>query len=182
MITIRTFCVSLLILAVCCTPAFAQEKKLRDPDVHYEPSSMAVVEEMLRLANVQKGDVIYDLGSGDGRIVIEAARRYGARGVGIDIDPERIEESRENAVKSGVADLVVFRNEDMFEADIKDATVVTLFLWGSVNLKLRPKLLKELKPGTRLVSHYWDMGDWKPEKQIEVDGHQIYFWVIPERK
>jgi len=182
MTVIRNIGIPLWIFLIWCGPAFAQEKKLREPDVHYEPSSMAVVEEMLKLAKVHKGDVVYDLGCGDGRIVIEAARRFGARGVGIDIDPRRIEESRENAAKAGVTGLVDFRNEDLFEADIKDATVVTLFLWGSVNLKLRPKLFKELKPGTRLVSHYWDMDDWKPEKQIEVDGHQIYFWVIPERK
>ncbi len=167
------FC-SILILG----SALAQEKILRAPDVPYEPSPERVVEEMLKLANVHKGDVVYDLGCGDGRIVITAAKRFGARGVGIDISRERIMDSLENAGKAGVADRVSFRNEDLFEADIRDATVVTLFLWQSVNLKLRPKLLRELKPGTRVVSHHWDMGDWKPEKQIEVDGHPIFFWTV----
>jgi ribosomal protein L11 methylase PrmA len=114
--------------------------------------------------------------------VIAAARQFGARGVGIDIDPQRIKESRENARKAGVLGRVQFRNEDLFEANIQEATVVTLFLWGSVNLKLRPKLLRELKPGTRVVSHHWDMEDWAPEKQIEVDGHPIYLWRIPKKE
>jgi precorrin-6B methylase 2 len=160
-------------------PALAQEKKLRAPDVHYEPSPQSVVVEMLKLAGVHKGDVVYDLGCGDGRIVITAAKSFGARGVGIDIDPERIRESQENARGAGVTKSVLFRNEDLFEANISEATVVTLFLWRSVNLKLRPKLWRELKPGTRVVSHHWDMDDWKPEKQIEVDGHPIYLWIIP---
>lgn len=136
---------------------------------------------MLKLANVGKGDIIYDLGCGDGRIVITAARQLGTRGVGIDIDPQRIGEARANARKAGVERLVSFRNEDLFEADIKPATVVTLYLWPWVNLKLRPKLLRELRPGTRIVSHYHDMGDWKPDKQIEVEGHQIYYWTVPAR-
>ncbi len=168
-----------LILLLNLAPALAQQKQLREPDVRYEPSPDNVVEQMLRLADVHEGDVVYDLGCGDGRIVIAAARIFGARGVGIDIDPERISESLENARKAGVADRVRFRNEDLFEADIRDATVVTLFLWSTVNMKLRPKLLRELKPGTRVVSHHWDMGDWKPDKQVEIDGHPIYFWTIP---
>ncbi len=159
--------------------ALAQEKKLREPDVPYEPSPDKVVDQMLRLANVHRGDLVYDLGCGDGRLVIAAAKHFGARGVGIDIDPQRIKESLENARKAGVADSVVFRNEDLFEADIQDATVVTLFLWPEVNLKLRPKLLRDLKPGTRVVSHHWDMGDWKPDKQVPGDGDFIYLWTIP---
>jgi len=138
--------------------------------------------EMLRLANVNKGDVVYDLGCGDGRIVIAAAEKFGARGVGIDIDPERIQEAQENARKAGVTARVRFRNEDLFEADISEATVVTLYLLPWVNLKLRPKLWSELKPGTRIVSHSHDMGDWKPEKEVEVDGETIYYWTIPANK
>jgi SAM-dependent methyltransferase len=174
-------CLFCLLLAVGLLPGLAQERKLRAPDVHYEPSPENVVVEMLRLAGVRKGDVVYDLGCGDGRIVITAAKKFGARGVGIDIDPERIRESLENARKAGVMNRVSFRNEDLFEADIREATVVTLFLWHSVNLKLRPKLWRELRPGTRVVSHHWDMDDWKPEKQTEVDGHPIYLWTIPAR-
>ncbi len=162
--------------------ACAQEKKLREPDVEYEPSPQNVVEHMLKLANVHKGDVVYDLGCGDGRIVITAAKKFKATGVGIDIDPMRIKESEENARKAGVMNRVTFRLEDLFTADIQEATVVTLFLSGSVNSKLRPKLLQELKPGTRVVSYYWDMDDWEPDKQIEVDGDPIYLWTIPEKK
>ena len=162
--------------------ACAQEKKLREPDVEYEPSPQDVVEHMLKLANVRKGDVVYDFGCGDGRIVITAAKQFGATGVGIDIDPIRIKESLQNARQAGVMDRVTFRLEDLFTADIQEATVVTLFLSHSVNLKLRPKLLQELKPGTRVVSYYWDMDDWKPDKRIEVDGDPIYIWTIPAKK
>jgi len=162
--------------------ACAQEKKLREPDVEYEPSPQNVVERMLKLANVHKGDVVYDLGCGDGRIVITAAKQFGTTGVGIDIDPIRIKESLQNARKAGVMNRVTFRLEDLFTADIQEATVVTLFLSGSVNSKLRSKLLQELKPGTRVVSYYWDMDDWKPDKRIEVDGDPIYLWTIPEKK
>ena len=162
--------------------ACAQEKKLREPDVEYEPSPQNVVERMLKLANVHKGDVVYDLGCGDGRIVITAAKQFGTTGVGIDIDPIRIKDSLQNARKAGVMNRVTFRLEDLFTADIQEATVVTLFLSGSVNSKLRSKLLQELKPGTRVVSYYWDMDDWKPDKRIEVDGDPIYLWTIPEKK
>jgi ribosomal protein L11 methylase PrmA len=149
--------------------------------VPFDPSPHHVVEQMLKLADIRKTDVVYDLGCGDGRIVIAAAQTYGARGVGIDIDPQRIKESQENARAAGVTDRVTFRNEDLFEARISEATVVTLFLWPEVNLKLRPKLLADLKPGTRVVSYYWDMGEWQPEKQIEIDGHSIYLWTIPAK-
>lgn len=153
----------------------------RAPDVRYEPSSLEVVVEMLKLANVRRGDVVYDLGCGDGRIVIAAAQKFGTRGVGIDIDPERIREARENARKARVTGRVRFRNQDLFDADISKATVVTLYLLPWVNLRLRPKLWSELRPGTRIVSHSHDMGDWQPEKQIEVDGHTIYYWTIPAK-
>jgi SAM-dependent methyltransferase len=158
---------------------FAQEKKLREPDVIFVPTPQNVVDEMLKLAQVHKGDVVYDLGCGDGRMVVTAAKQYGVRGVGIDINPERIKESEDNARQAGVTNLVTFRNEDLFQADIKEASVVTLYLLTSLNVKLRPKLWKDLKPGTRIVSHTFDMGDWKPEKEIEVDGRKIYFWTVP---
>ncbi len=162
--------------------AFPQAKKLRQPDVRFDPSPQHVVQAMLTLAKVGPKDILYDLGCGDGRIVITAVKEFGARGVGIDIDPERIAESRKNAAEGGVGKRIAFRNEDLFTAKIKDATVVTLFLWPSVNLNLRPKLLRELKPGTRVVSYYWDMGDWQPEQKIEVDGKPIFLWTIPARK
>lgn len=165
-------------------------KPRRQPDVPYVPTTEAAVAEMLKLAEVKKTDVVYDLGCGDGRIVIAAAKTYGARGVGIDINPERIAEARENAKKAGVEHLVRFEENDLFEADIKEATVVTLFLLPNINLKLRPKLLQELKPGTRVVSNTFDMGDWKPLKQVSVGNpgdedsylsHTLYLWIIPEK-
>ena len=154
----------------------------RAPDVIFVPTPQEVVEDMLRLANVKKGDVLYDLGSGDGRIPVTAARLYGTRGVGIDIDPERVREAQENAKRHGVESLVQFRLQDLFEADFREASVVTLYLLPDLNLKLRPRLLAELKPGTRIVSHQFDMGDWKPAKKLESNGRTVYFWVVPERK
>jgi ribosomal protein L11 methylase PrmA len=163
------------------TLALSQSAPKREKDVPYVPTREAVVEGMLKLGGVKQGDVLYDLGCGDGRIVITAAQKFGARGTGIDIDPERIREANENAKKAGVTDKVKFIEQDLFEANIADATVVTLYLLPSVNLKLRPKLLKDLKPGTRIVSHSFDMGDWKPEKEIEVDGARVYFWTVPKK-
>lgn len=151
----------------------------RVPDVPYVPTPPAVVDVMLATANVTKDDVVYDLGCGDGRIVIAAAQKYGARGVGVDIDPERIKEAEENAQRAGVANRVRFLEQDLFQTDIREATVVTLYLLPDINLRLRPKLLKELKPGARVVSHNYDMGDWKPEKVIDVNGRKVYYWVIP---
>ena len=159
--------------------SYGQAPPKRAPDVHWEPTPNEAVTEMLKLAGVTKGDVVYDLGCGDGRIVIAAARDFGARGVGIDIDPERIAESRENARTADVMHRVTLREEDLFEADIREATVVTLFLWPSLNLKLRPKLLKDLKPGTRIVSYIHNMGDWPAEKQVTVGRREIYLWTIP---
>jgi ribosomal protein L11 methylase PrmA len=162
--------------------AQAQKKApSRGPDVIFVPTPQEVVEDMLRLANVRKGDVLYDLGSGDGRIAITAAKKYGIKATGIDIDPDRIREANENAKKAGVSHLVEFRNDDLFQADFRDATVVTLYLLPDLNVKLRPKLWNELKPGTRIVSHQFDMGKWKPEKTLESDGRTIYFWTIPEK-
>jgi SAM-dependent methyltransferase len=170
-----------LLLGLNLTLALAQEKKLREPDVIFVPTPQQVVDEMLKLAGVHAGDVVYDLGCGDGRTVITAAKEYGVRAVGIDINPERIKESLDNAKQAGVTDKVMFRNEDLFEADIHEATVVTLYLLQSLNVKLRPKLWHDLKPGTRVVSHAFDMGDWKPEKEIEVDGRRVFLWRIPAR-
>lgn len=151
-------------------------------DVPFVPSSPEIVAAMLKMANVSKSDVVYDLGCGDGRIVVAAVKDRGAkRGVGIDIDPERIQESKQNAKKAGVTDRTEFRVGNLFDADIKEASVVTLYLLPDVNRKLMPKLMQDLKPGTRVVSHAFDMGDWKPEKTQEVGGTTIYFWTIPER-
>ena len=171
----------LSILLILSAAALAQEKKLREPDVIFVPTPENVVQQMLQIAKVHKGDIVYDLGCGDGRTVIAAARDFGARGVGIDINPVRIQESLANAKAAGVMDRVVFRNEDLFEADIKEATVVTLYLLPSLNVKLRPKLWKELKPGTRIVSHNFDMGEWKPEETVQLDGHTVFFWTIPAK-
>ena len=155
-----------------------------DPlDVPYVPTPDAVVARMLEVAKVNSGDLLYDLGSGDGRIVVTAAKKYGARGVGYDLNPKRIEESNENARKAGVTDRVRFVEQDLFEADLTGATVVTLYLLPGVNLKLRPKLLKDLAPGTRVVSHNYGMGDWEPTSvdEIDVDGakHFVYYWTVP---
>ena len=152
----------------------------RSPDVPYVPTPQPVVEGMLKLGEVKNGDILFDLGSGDGRIPITAAKLYSVRGTGIDINPERIADAEANAKKENVTNLVRFRNEDLFEADIHDATVVTLYLLPSINLKLRPKLFRDLKPGTRIVSHSFDMGSWEPEKRIEVDGRYLYLWRIPK--
>jgi len=153
----------------------------RTPDVIFVPTPDTVVQAMLDVANVTSSDVVYDLGCGDGRIVITAAKEYGARGIGIDIDPQRISEARANAEKAGVTDRVKFLEQDLFETDFHEATVVTLYLLPSLNVKLRPKLWKELKPGTRIVSHAFDMGDWKPEQEIDVDGRTVYLWTVPKQ-
>ena len=157
-----------------------------DPlDVPYVPTPTEVVARMLSMANVNKNDLLYDLGSGDGRIVITAAREYGARGVGYDLNPQRIKESNENARRAGVTKRVRFTQQDLFEADLSGATVVTLYLLPEVNLRLRPKLLRELRPGTRIVSHNYSMGDWEPESvaEVEIKGtkHYVYSWTVPAR-
>jgi SAM-dependent methyltransferase len=164
-------------------PLLAQAApRSRTPDVIFVPTPNDVVNKMLELAQVTAKDVVYDLGCGDGRIVITAAQRYGCRGVGIDIDPERIREATENVQKGKVADKVKFIQGDLFEADISEATVVTLYLLTELNLKLRPKLMKDLRPGTRVVSHAFSMGDWKPERTETVNGASVYLWRIPPRK
>ncbi|RHW18646.1 class I SAM-dependent methyltransferase [Sphingomonas gilva] len=164
--------------AACAQQAPTQT---RTPDVIYVPTPQPVVEAMLKLAKVKKGDVLYDLGSGDGRIPVTAAKLYGVRATGIDIDPERIAEAKANVAKEGVGNLVTIKREDLFETDFSDATVVTLYLLDSLNEKLRPRLLAELKPGTRIVSHAFRMGDWEPEVTKEVEGRTIYLWTVPRR-
>jgi len=162
-------------------PLLAQAET-RTPDVIFVPTPNDVVNKMLEMAAVTAKDVVYDLGCGDGRIVITAAQRYGARGVGIDIDPERIREATANASRAKVTGKVKFIQGDLFEADISEATVVTLYLLTELNLKLRPKLMKDLRPGTRVVSHAFAMGDWKPERSEFVNGASVYLWRIPPRK
>lgn len=163
-------------------PAEAPRSALRAPDVPYEPTAPAVVQAMLRLAKIGSGDVVYDLGCGDGRIVIAAVQREGTRGVCVDIDPQRIAEARDNARKAGVEERIQFRTEDLFTTPIGDATAVMLFLYPEINLKLRPRLLRELKPGTRVVSHWHDMGDWVPQETVRVTNRKVerplYLWVI----
>jgi precorrin-6B methylase 2 len=150
-------------------------------DVPYVPTPQQVVDRMLQLARVGKDDVLYDLGCGDGRIVVTAAKTYGARCTGIDLDPERIAEANENAKKAGVADKVTFRVADLFETDLSPASVVTLYLLPTVNAKLRPRLWKQLKVGSRIVSHAFDMGpEWPAEKTETVDGRTIYYWTITQ--
>jgi SAM-dependent methyltransferase len=155
----------------------------RKPDVIYVPTPHEVVAVMLRLAELDSKDVLYDLGCGDGRIPIMAAKEYGARAVGVDIDPQRITEARENARKEGVTDRVRIVEADLFETDLREATAVTLYLLPELNLRLRPKLLEELKPGTPIISHAFHMGDWTPEEQLEVQGpdrtHTLYKWRVP---
>jgi predicted RNA methylase len=182
--TLRTFVLSLAFIGILTAPALAQQAApapLRTPDVIFVPTPQEVVDAMLKVAKVSQSDVVYDLGSGDGRIPITAAKTYGARGVGIDIDPQRIREANANAKTAGVTDKVKFLNQDLFTTDISEASVVTLYLLPSLNLKVLPKLMKELKPGTRIVSHAFDMGDWKPEQTLNVNGRTVYYWTIPKR-
>jgi SAM-dependent methyltransferase len=153
-----------------------------DPrDVIYVPTPDEVVDGMLQLAGVTDGDVVYDLGSGDGRIVIRAAERYGARGVGIEIDPELVAEGRRNAAARGVEHRVQFRQADLFLADIGEATVVTLYLGTVLNKRLRPKLLRDLRPGARVVSQTYGMGSWKAERSVRIAGRDVFVWTIPPR-
>jgi len=174
--------ISAMMLALSWAAASAQ---LRAPDVPYEPSAPPIVAAMLELGEVHAGDVVYDLGCGDGRVVIAAVLKRGARGVCVDIDPRRIAQARDNARLAGVAERIRFLNEDLFDTDFSDASVVMLFLWPDINVRLRPRLLRELKPGTRIVSHEHLMGDWKPERTVQVRSgmrvHPVYRWTIPER-
>jgi len=161
-------------------PGLEVPSEAQESDVPYVPTPTAVVNRMLEMAEVDSNDVVYDLGSGDGRIVIQAAKRYGARSVGIEIDPDLVRKARQNAKEAGVSDLVEFRQADLFETDISEATVITMYLLPSVNKELRPKLFEELQPGTPIVSHDFDMGEWEPEQTVEMDGDTVYRWTIPE--
>lgn len=168
-----------LCVMLVATAAAKQSRPATEPDVIYVPTPQPVVEAMLEGAAVKPSDVVFDLGAGDGRIVITAAKKYGARGVGIEIDPALLKQAHANAVAAGVADRVRFVNQDLFKADIKDATVVTLYLLQSINERIRPKLVRELKPGTRVVSHVFNMGpEWPPERTVSVGPNRIYFWTI----
>lgn len=175
----------LLFLIAVSAPgvAFAQESfEYGDNlDVPYVPTPNSVVMTMLKTAKVTKNDVVIDLGCGDGRVVVTAAKEFGARGIGYDLNPQRIAEANENAKQAGVESRVKFIEKNLFDADIQEATVVTLYLLPSVNAKLKPRLLQELKPGTRVVSHNFTMPDWPPKETVELEGRTVYLWVIPER-
>jgi len=175
----------LIALAILSGPALPQPAPARAPDIYYEPTPANVVTEIVALAGVREGDVIYDLGCGDGRIVIAAAKA-GARGVCIDIDPVRIRESQANARAAGVEERLRFLEQDLFTSDIAEATVVFLFLWPDLNLKLRPRLWSELRPGTRVVSYVHSMGDWPPRETVKVQGRygqrDLYLWTIEAAK
>ena len=176
------------VLAFGCTLSLPPTDTSGPPltlDVMYVATGDEVVRAMLEAAKVGPHDVVYDLGCGDGRIVVAAARLYGARGVGVDLDPERIREARDNAVRAGVGDRVTFLTQDLFVTDVTPATVVALYLSPDVNLRLRPKLLRELRPGSRVVSHQFDMGDWRPERSFVVPvagaSRYVFLWTIPDR-
>ena len=179
---------SFALLVLFAFLAAAKTRQAKHLDAPYVPTTEEAVKAMLKLAEVTNKDTVYDLGCGDGRIVIAAAKEYGAHGVGIDINPERIQQAGGNAKKAGVENLVRFQRSNLFDADIHQATVVTLFLLEKVNLKLRPKLLKDLKPGTRIVSNTFGMGDWKPDRELTVGdpseesfSHRLYLWIVPQR-
>src|SRR5215216_5231962 len=179
--TARRIVLCLAILAACVVPSSAQQP-LRSPDVIFVPTPQEVVDAMLKLAKVTSADVVYDLGSGDGRIPITAAKTYGARGVGIDIDPQRIREANENLKAAGVGDKVKFLNQDLFTTNISEASVVTMYLLPTLNVKALPKLNAELKPGTRVVSHAFDIEGYPPQETINVNGRTVYMWTVPIRK
>ncbi|KPF70125.1 hypothetical protein IP84_03930 [beta proteobacterium AAP99] len=161
-------------------PAISLARDL-ELDVPYVPTPMTVVDRMLEMAKVGKRDLVYDLGCGDGRIVIRAAERFGCRGVGVDLDPVRVSEAKTNAEKAKVQSLVKFEVGNVFTYDFSPATVVTMYLLRSVNMRLRPRLLAELKPGTRIVSHAFDLGDWKPEQTARIEGRNVFMWTVPSR-
>jgi 16S rRNA G966 N2-methylase RsmD len=175
----------MLTRVLACALLIAGCAALRPPDVLYEPTPMDVVQAMLELAEVGREDLVADLGCGDGRIVIEAVRRYGARGLCVDLDPERIAEARQNASAAGVADRIRFLNQDLFATDLREVSAVMLFLSPQFNLRLRPKLARELAPGARVVSHWHRMGDWEPTRTLIVKSggreRPVYLWTMPPR-
>ena len=175
-----TAIIFLIVCSVCSVSA--QKPSTPTPDVVYVPTSQTVVDAMLKLAKVTKDDLVFDLGCGDGRIVIAAAKQFGAKGIGIEIDRELVKRAEENAKQEQVTDKVKFIEEDIFKTDFRRATVVMLYLSPSVNLRLRPRLIKQLKPGTRIVSHDFDLGDWKPDQTIKVENATLHFWTVPAKK
>ncbi|MBD3413709.1 MAG: methyltransferase domain-containing protein [Candidatus Aminicenantes bacterium] len=178
--------ISMVFLSVFCL-SLCQQKTTSDEgiglDVPYVPTPMKVVDEMLELADLEQGDVLLDLGCGDGRIVIQAAVQYTVRGSGVDLNSERVEESRQNARIAGVENLVEFHNQNLYETDLSEATVITLYLLPSVNLKLRPRIFDEVKPGTRVLSHDFDMNSWTPDEEsmviLDEEAHFVYYWMVP---
>jgi SAM-dependent methyltransferase len=178
--TLHAAALSAALAIALVLPAAAQTTPRAKPDVIYVPTPQPVVDAMLELARVKRTDVVYDLGSGDGRIVITAAKKYGASGVGIELDPALVKHARANAAAAGVSTRVRFITADLFTADLSKASVVTLYLLQSINERLRPKLVRELKPGTRIVSHVFNMGpEWPPEKTLTVDRSRLFLWTLP---
>jgi SAM-dependent methyltransferase len=171
---------TVLLALALAGPLLAQQQQTpKGPDIHFTPTRQAVADAMLKLAGVTAEDVVYDLGSGDGRIVILAAQKYGARGVGVEIDHRLVEISRQIALDGQVDHKVTFVEGDLFSTDISAATVVTLYLSGSVNNRLEPKLRRELRPGTRIVSHQFRIGDWPPSRTLQVDDEEVFLWIVP---
>lgn len=189
-----TFLAALLALGLAIPATFAQDEEAAPAaeeeqqeevkkDVPYVPTPEEVVEKMLELAKPKKGEVLYDLGCGDGRIVVTAAKKYGVKGIGVDIDPERIKESNDNAKQAGVTDRVKFIKKDLFKMDFRDADIMAMYLLTTVNEQLKPKLLEQMRPGSRVVSHAFSMGDWEPDQEVTVepDKQTVYFWIIPAK-
>jgi protein-L-isoaspartate O-methyltransferase len=182
LLTLLTLAIALTTALEAGTRAVSAQSSAGKPDVVYVPTPQPVVDAMLELAMVNAADVVYDLGSGDGRIVITAAKKYGARGVGIEIDPALVKQATDNAAAAGVSDRVRFIHQNIFAADVSDASVVTLYLLQSLNERLRPKLVRELKPGARVVSHVFNMGpEWPPLKTITIGASPVFLWTIVER-
>jgi len=192
MVIVRRISFGFVVTLLFASLVLAQKVvRSRTPDVPYIPTTETAVKAMLELADVKRSDIVYDLGCGDGRIVIAAAKRYGARGVGIDIDPVLVREAKGNARQAGVEKLVEFREQDLFQANFREATVVTLFLLPAINKRLLPQL-EALKPGTRIVSNTFEIGEWKPVREIVVEddpnddyyfgSHRLFLWIVPERK
>ena len=181
--SVRRFVAAFVFAISLASSAIAQtDTKPLSLDVPYVPTPQKVVDKMLELAKIGKDDYLIDLGSGDGRIPITAAQRFGIRAMGVDLNPERIKEAEANAEKAGVSDKVNFVEGDLFKTDFSKATVLTLYLLPEVNLKLRPRILKELQPGTRVVSHDFHMGSWKPQRTVHLDGDTVYLWIVPGQK